>query len=158
REERLADQSKGVRALAGLLVCGLQQRLLSSVEAFARTLRVHRRTVEKQAERAEAPGGRFDFDLLGEGPGNDDDRASLAAHELRQEEEGQVEAATRATSGGPPGEQERELLAQMTEIAEASRGLPDARVGELVEWIKANQCPDLPRPGAAWTGVRVVTV
>jgi superfamily II DNA or RNA helicase len=156
REERLAEQSKRVRALAGLLVCGLQQRLLSSVEAFARTLRVHRRTVEKQAEREEMLGRRFDFDLLGEGPGSDDDRASLPEDELRQEEEGQVEAATRATSAGPPGEQERELLAQMTEIAEASRGLPDARVRELVEWIKANQCPDLPRPGAKWKDVRVV--
>ena len=35
------------QASAALLITGLQQRLLSSIEAFARTLRVHRRTVEK---------------------------------------------------------------------------------------------------------------
>src|SRR5262249_37761843 len=43
REERLKDETKRKQAAAGLLICGLQQRLLSSVEAFARTLKVHRR-------------------------------------------------------------------------------------------------------------------
>ena len=38
REERLAGESKRKQAASGLLICGLQQRLLSSVEAFARTL------------------------------------------------------------------------------------------------------------------------
>ncbi|MEK6233910.1 MAG: hypothetical protein N2C14_04290, partial [Planctomycetales bacterium] len=37
REERLKDESKRNQAAAGLLIVGLQQRLLSSVEAFART-------------------------------------------------------------------------------------------------------------------------
>ena len=45
REERLKGESKRTQALAGLLITGLQQRLLSSIEAFAKTLRVHRRTV-----------------------------------------------------------------------------------------------------------------
>ena len=35
----------------GLLVVGLQQRLLSSIEAFARSLKVHRATVERQWEK-----------------------------------------------------------------------------------------------------------
>ncbi|MBD3162773.1 MAG: helicase, partial [Candidatus Eisenbacteria bacterium] len=41
REERLKGETKRAQAAAGLLICNLQQRLLSSIEAFARTLRVH---------------------------------------------------------------------------------------------------------------------
>ena len=48
REERFASTSRRAQAAAGLLVVGLQQRLLSSIEAFARSLKVHRATVERQ--------------------------------------------------------------------------------------------------------------
>ena len=53
REQRHAAAPAKARAAAGLLVVGLQQRLLSSVEAFARSLAVHRRTLERReaAER-----------------------------------------------------------------------------------------------------------
>ena len=51
REERFAQTSSRTQAAAGLLVVGLQQRLLSSIEAFARSLEVHRRTVERQRSR-----------------------------------------------------------------------------------------------------------
>ena len=51
REQRYAKASGKAQAAAGLLVVGLQQRLLSSVEAFARSLAVHRRTVERHWER-----------------------------------------------------------------------------------------------------------
>src|SRR5439155_19990059 len=50
REQRLAGESRRVQTASGLLISGLQQRLFSSIEAFARTLRVHRRTVQKQWE------------------------------------------------------------------------------------------------------------
>jgi SNF2 family DNA or RNA helicase len=48
REERFASTTRRAQAAAGLLVVGLQQRLLSSIEAFARSLKVHRSTVERQ--------------------------------------------------------------------------------------------------------------
>ena len=48
REERFANTTRRAQAAAGLLVVGLQQRLLSSIEAFARSLKVHRATVERQ--------------------------------------------------------------------------------------------------------------
>ena len=54
REQRLKGESKRKQAAAALLISGLQQRLLSSVEAFARTLRVHRRTVKRHWEEAQA--------------------------------------------------------------------------------------------------------
>ena len=44
-----SDGCAGVSS--GLLVVGLQQRLLSSTEAFARSLKVHRQTVKRQWEK-----------------------------------------------------------------------------------------------------------
>lgn len=133
REERLKSETKRKQATAALLISGLQQRLLSSVEAFARTLRVHRRTVERHWQSAKE--GRPQPEetnatplLFAEGVNNDDDRATLSEEELQAEEETQIEAATRdTTSAGTDAHAcEKQLLDQMTEIAEASRGLPDA--------------------------------
>src|SRR5262245_45143131 len=101
REERMQGESKRKQAVAALLVSGLQQRLLSSIEAFARTLRVHRRTVERHrreaAAAAEARPGLFD--LISGGISSDDDRAELDAEALEREEESQFEAATLASGG-----------------------------------------------------------
>ena len=52
----------------------------------------------------------------------------------------------------------------MTEIAEGARGLPDARLRKLVDWIRENMCPDLPPlgtmqakgPPARWNDNRVL--
>ena len=57
REERHASASDRARAAAGLLVVGLQQRLLSSIEAFARSLRVHRRPWSGTGARGAAETG-----------------------------------------------------------------------------------------------------
>jgi superfamily II DNA/RNA helicase len=42
---------------------------------------------------------------------------------------------------------EARLLDEMTTIAEAARGLSDARVQRLTDWIRENLCPGLPQPG-----------
>ena len=60
REARHAAASGRARAAAGLLVVGLQQRLLSSIEAFARSLGVHRETVERHWERSRGAMGASD--------------------------------------------------------------------------------------------------
>ncbi len=49
RKERLHHASKSVQNAAQLVLCNLQKRLLSSIEAFASTLRVHRQAFEKAA-------------------------------------------------------------------------------------------------------------
>ena len=54
RDERFADATSRHRAAAGLLVVGFQQRLLSSIEAFAQSLAVHRRTHRRAAKAAAA--------------------------------------------------------------------------------------------------------
>ncbi len=165
REEHLRDESKRKQATAALLVSGLQQRLLSSIEAFARTLRVHRRTMERQrqqdATQAEARPGLFD--LLGSGVGSDDDRAELDPEALQREEDIQFEAAT-LIAATRPDDKEMRLLDEMTRIAEEARGLPDARVRCLLDWIRQNMCPALSHPGdavpagkpAAWNDMRVL--
>jgi SNF2 family DNA or RNA helicase len=154
REERLQSETRRKQATAALLISGLQQRLLSSVEAFARTLRVHRRTVQKQWDATRQ--ARLDFEekhsaplLFAEGIDSDDDRATLSEEDLQAEEEAQIEAATWETSTPGPAAFAREqlLLDEMTEIAESARGLSDARVRYLVDWVRQNMCPDLPPLG-----------
>jgi SNF2 family DNA or RNA helicase len=164
REQRLSGETKRKQAAAGLLITGLQQRLLSSVEAFARTLRVHRRTVLRQWEAAakDTPAPTGAFDLLGEGVGSDDDRATLPEEELQAEEDAQVEAATLATISKQDAAAkklfaaEQKLLDQMTEIAETGRALPDARVRKLRDWIREHMCPNMGKAGAKWTDLRVL--
>jgi len=154
REERLSGETKRKRAAAALLVCGLQQRLLSSIEAFARTLRVHRRTIERQ--QAEAAGKAAPepapglYDRLGESPGSDDDRATLPEEELAKEEDSQVEAATLAA--GSVSSKELALLDEMERIAQQARSQPDARVRHLIGWIREHMCPALPELGEAPSG------
>src|SRR5262249_16076285 len=104
REERLKHATRRTQAAAGLLITGLQQRLLSSIEAFARTLGVHRRTVQRQWEtmQAEADESRLrasSLDLLTGAVDSDDDRATFSEEELQAEEEAQIEAVSAATLG-----------------------------------------------------------
>ena len=158
REQRLKSETKRKQAAAGLLITGLQQRLLSSVEAFARTLRVHRRTVQRQWEEGhgtkDAAAAPRQIDLLSGTIGSDDDCAALAVEELQLEEDAQIEAVSAATVGPLTDAaakasfaKEQKLLDEMTEVAEAARGLPDARVRCLIDWIRRNMCPNLPVPG-----------
>ena len=52
REAAYAHAPKRQQAAAGLVCVGLQQRLLSSIDAFARILAVHQRTLERAAPTA----------------------------------------------------------------------------------------------------------
>ena len=77
REERLKNESKSKQAASGLLIIGLQQRLLSSIEAFAKTLKVHRNTVKRQWEKLNAaPPSEIR-------PASNDDHPLLRAAELK---------------------------------------------------------------------------
>ena len=163
REQRHASDSPAARAAAGLLVVGLQQRLLSSVEAFARSLAVHRRTVERQ--RNGPPGVRtgatsasaaLESTLFARAPGPDDERAEWTADETDAEEARQVEsittAAERVTTGGATSSatlrrREQELLDRMRAVAEPARGRPDAKTRRLIDWIREHCCPGLPAFG-----------
>jgi superfamily II DNA or RNA helicase len=164
REARFAATSRRAQAAAGLLVVGLQQRLLSSTDAFARSLKVHRATVERQWAKAastSAPTSAGGEDLLlTTPPDSDDERADWTPEELEAEERTELEAVTAAAEAETPRDataeamwkHEQSLLVQMQEIAEATRYAPDAKTMRLIDWIRANLCPDLPAFGKTVAG------
>lgn len=156
REERLKSESKTKQATAMLTIISLQKRLLSSIEAFARTLKVHRKTVENfDVKKASKKSRSLNLSLLFEVPGADDDRAELSEEEVQIEEDAQMQAATEQIAS-ILSDREIELLEKMTDIANAARYQPDARVKQLVEWIRENLCPDLGQPNATWLNRRVL--
>jgi superfamily II DNA/RNA helicase len=126
----LRDSSKHVQSASGLLISNLQQRLLSSIPAFARTLAVHKRYLRKEADQ-HAP---VEFPLLANAISSDDEHASLPAADLAKEEDSQMGAAT-VLSSQHPLQAELDLVDRMESIAQASRYQPDARVRYLYQWI-----------------------
>jgi len=170
REERHKATSKRARAAAGLLVVGLQQRLLSSIEAFARTLKVHRQTVARQWSRGResdvAPEAKSDRVLQADGlqfissPDSDDERAGWSADELEAEEAAQVASVTAAAEAESPQDsaakalwaKEQALLDRMEQIAEGSRHQPESKMRRLIDWIRENLCPGLPAYGESLPG------
>ena len=154
RELRLKDEPKNARASAMLVLTSLQKRLLSSIEAFARTLQVHRKAIERQAGQQRSNFAPRNLSLLFESPGSDDERAELSEDEVQAEEDDQITASTR--SGGEISQQELALLEEMSQIANGARHQSDGRILKLKEWIKENLCPELGRAGASWTNRRVL--
>ena len=153
REERLKDAPRSTQTAAMLVITSLQKRLLSSIEAFARTLKVHRTAIERQA--AHSPNIRVErLPLLLESPGADDERADLSEEEVQQEEDAQMLAASSVITDLK--ERELELLEQMAEIANQARHQPDERIKKLAQWIRENLCPDLGKSNAVWTNRRVL--
>lgn len=156
REERFASTSRKAQASAGLLVVGLQQRLLSSIEAFARTLKVHRATVERQQDKAQRADAvkiaEESAKLFAKAPDADDERAEWTEEEAQAGEAAEVEAATSAAEAEAPKDaasdvlrkREQALLDRMQAIAEAHRHLPDAKTRYLIDWIRQHLCPELP--------------
>ena len=171
REHRYAAEPSRVRYAAALLTVGLQQRLLSSIEAFARSLAVHRRTVRRHWDLAhtqsdpdemvdDEPVPDADADLA-EGflfaPDSDDERGTWASEEADAEEEAHIDsldAASQPTTDpeAQAWQAEQRLLDEMQEIADANRHLPDSKTLRLVDWIREHQCPDMPQYGRACEG------
>lgn len=171
RDARYAEATGRQQAEATLLVSGLQQRLLSSIEAFARTLKVHRKTMERiwageQAARTAGSTARAALDLLTASPDADDDRAQQNEEDQAHDTDAAIEAATLATAGGSEHADiahERALLDEMTRIAESARGQPDARIRYLIDWIREHLCSGArlpgqlsPHPDAAWNNLRLL--
>jgi superfamily II DNA or RNA helicase len=161
RDERFASTTRRAQAAAGLLVVGLQQRLLSSIEAFARSLKVHRATVERQWEKGRAidtnslSASDQDVGLFTSAPDADDERGEWTPEELEAEEATQIEVVTATAEAAAPRNAEAEklwqrelaLLDEMQVIAEKARHLPDAKILRLLDWIRENLCPELPLLG-----------
>jgi hypothetical protein len=139
-----------------LVVTSLQKRLLSSIEAFARTLDIHRKSVVRESDEVVAVEAA-DLPLLASAPGADDERAGLDEADVEAEEAAELAAASRASGGRAKDlKPELDLLDKMREVAADARYRRDARMEWLVAWVRDNQCPDLGKPGARWNNRRLL--
>src|ERR1700724_1524200 len=133
RIQRLPSQTA---ALAKLAFVGLQQRLLSSIAAFARTLKVHRATLQRVLDGEEASRVAAAAQAFVEGPASEDcaelgledesaERAIDADDDATAEAASALGAADAAT-----GDLRAELAAvdEMLALAERHAARPDARV------------------------------
>lgn len=136
-----------------LVFINLQKRLLSSIPAFARTLRRHAQAFDHTIAPALAA-IQPELDLTGDDAVDPDDDAQAEA------EDAAVESGTRQLP--LPADQARALLHELLARAESGRGLPDARVLALVAWIREHMCPaagfDPPSPTTrrTWADRRVL--
>jgi ERCC4-related helicase len=146
RMSRIAGLPAQKRSMAKLAFVGLQQRLLSSVAAFLRTLKAHRATLQRVLDGEEA--GRVAAAALAfvESP-TSDDSAELGLEDESAEkafaadDDATAEAASAlGAADAKKGDLRIELTAvdEMLAIAERHAAQPDARVRWLVGWIKAN--------------------
>lgn len=144
RMKRIAKLSSQKAALAKLAFVGLQQRLLSSIAAFARTLKTHRTTLQKvldgeEIARVTAAATAFVISPTPEdnaelGLEDEDAEKAMAADE-------EAEAATASAAGVADATLEDlrvELAAvdEMLALAEKHAARPDARASWLAEWIR----------------------
>ncbi len=133
----------------------LQQRLLSSPEAFARTLEVHARAV---AER----GGPVVHDpSAGQAQLNVDADADLHGEDDDAIEAESAYAIAKDSAALPsPTEQASALLSELRATAEKARRQPDAKTRALLAWMRAHQCPaiglDATKADQTWTDRRVI--
>lgn len=145
-----AATNKGDLA-ARLVAYQLQIRLFSSIFAFFRTLRVHKKTLAEGPKTAKsesravrpvsAPAQQIRlFDT------EEDDDAPEAEAEARADLE-----MTQATAALSPvvAEDASTLLDEMIALADRHRHEPDARVRKLLAWLRENACPELPQDGPA---------
>ncbi|MCC7539363.1 MAG: SWF/SNF helicase family protein, partial [Deltaproteobacteria bacterium] len=160
-ERRLSGSTNKLKAAGKLVAIALQKRLLSSIEAFAKTLAVHRRNSSKKLAQAvatptpDAAAPRV-LPLVGE----DDEGEDLAEAQVLELQDIEVARATKAGASAEDDARARVLLGEMTDIAEQHRGAADAKVRALITWIREHQCLGLPSAtteGAAkWLPRRVL--
>jgi hypothetical protein len=125
----------GLRKRERLVLASLQKRLLSSSEAFYRTLQVHARGLRRRAEAAREE-EQAALDLAEDQDaddeyGPDDEQADAAAAEAVERESARL--ANRF-------EGQLAHVERMLQLATAARGVPDAKTLALVDWIRRSQC------------------
>jgi len=136
-----------------LVFINLQKRLLSSPEAFARTLEVHAAAIRRAGGiKIETP---TQAELYDDPETHGVDEEALAA-----EDDAQVRADSAKLE--TPTAEATALLKSMRAVAERARRQPDAKVRALLAWMRANLCPAIGRVREAsaaervWTDCRVL--
>jgi hypothetical protein len=150
RAKRITRLPPREAANAKLAFVGLQQRLLSSIAAFLRTLEGHRKGLLALIEKEETSApieaaqafvtGDFDPDELSVDVEEETAEATIAA-----DEDAAADAATRLGGAGALVSELRAELAavdDMLQLATHHAARPDARVAWLVDWIRIKMVPD----------------
>jgi len=162
REALVASAARSAQAAAALVTIALQKRLLSSIEAFACTLRVHRRGALKQIDAAVAKRpakvNETQLALAVEAPGSDDERAELPEAQVQAEVDAEIELASEALGGDDTARDTASLrtratalLDRMFDIAEATRHEVDPRTERLLAWMREHLLD-----GRRWKNRRVL--
>ena len=120
---------KPERGPGRLVFINLQKRLLSSVEAFFRTLRKHAGGIGKAG--AGAMFRKLD---------NEDSELPLGIDDDVTDEEDGEEAAAQSAGLQSPAGRARQLLDEMLVLAEQRRSAPDAKTRALVGWLQRKIC------------------
>ena len=157
--ELLAEYSTLRRSMAGsknsraksaieILLIGLQQRLLSSVEAFHKTLEKHSRGFELATEKIETETQKSNLtdDIIQnfvqgpteeennyEGSDADDDVVEELSKTLEAYDASQKADVVKA----------KQLLSEMKKIASQARFEKCGKITKLLSWIEANQCQEI---------------
>jgi superfamily II DNA or RNA helicase len=159
RRQRIVKLPPYKSALAKLAFVGLQQRLLSSIAAFLRTLKAHRKTLQRLIDGEHprvAPAAAHAFV---DGSTNDKPEELPFEEESAEEvidadEDAAIEAASvTGAADATAGDLRMELAAvdEMLAIADQHARGGDARTRWLVDWIKANLLA-----GNSWNDRRLI--
>jgi SNF2 family DNA or RNA helicase len=159
RRQRISTLPAHKVALAKLAFVGLQQRLLSSIAAFLRTLKAHRKTLQRLVDNEQAEGTAGAAEAFVDGSTTDkaDDlglEGEGAEEAIDADDEATAEAATVVGAAGASTADLRKELAvvdQMLAIADREAPRPDARVRWLLQWITANMLS-----GSDWNNRRLI--
>jgi ERCC4-related helicase len=143
---RIANLPPREAGYVRLTIVGLQQRLLSSVAAFARTLEVHRKGLLR-ADGAVSMAAAEAF-VHGGAETEDEPSDETEAERLIQDEEDQAAEAAGVISSSVT---DLALVDEMLEIARKHGHRPDARIGRLAEWVRVNMAA-----GGCWNERRLV--
>ena len=159
RSRRIATLPTHKAALAKLAFVGLQQRLLSSIPAFLRTLKAHRRTLERLIEGEVAQGVPAAAQAFVDGSTTEMVEEPVLEDEQAEEvidadEDAATEAASvvgAADASTADLRKERTAVDDMLTLAEKAAIKPDARVHWLLQWIKSNLLS-----GTTWNDRRLI--
>lgn len=143
KEDRMKDAKAKSKASAGLVLIGLQQRLLSSPEAFCKTLKVHKRSFESAIKdhKKIKPFDAENYKMLTEGVDQDSDLAELDETKLQNIEENLIEELTLFSNEDIEEtkiEREKKILDKMMILAEKARYQKDGKITYLLKWIEEN--------------------
>jgi ERCC4-related helicase len=157
KRERLAAATIKQKESSGFVLVGLQKRLLSSPEAFFKTLRVHKLSFEKALKEKISLKeiNLKDFELITSGVDQDSDLADLEEDKLEKIENSMIETLTEQSSIIEKKEalqKEHKVLIQMMTLAEKARYQSDGKVTYLIKWIEENLCKNK----KSWNDDRVI--